>query len=269
MSLILLANFKSFIHMGEDFDDVEAQNIIDGVEASVATHLGYDIVKPTAATVEYHDGDRSNTVLLDHGMVTAVNSVKVDSDWDYSYAETLTFEEDYVWYENGIIQLITGGYFPRRQRYIAVDYDHGYATNPTAITNLPTNVGFTVYVDRAVKVCMGYYAGLAAVVLNSAANGTGITYTESTDYAVMDTTGEVVLIETGAIADGATVYIESGTYSQYSNLPRDIELALKKLMANDYHRSLGTIELESEAIYKIFENKETWDIIDRYARVQV
>lgn len=127
MSLISLADLKSFIHMGENHDDAELQNVIDGVESEITTYLGYDLTQ-IAPDTEYHDGDRSNTILLDNGAVTAVNSVKIDADGDYTYSETLIHQVDYVWYANGVIQLITGRFFPRKQKYIEVNYDHGYTS---------------------------------------------------------------------------------------------------------------------------------------------
>lgn len=272
MSLISLANFKSFIHMGETHDDTELQSVIDGVEAEIATRIGYDLIQTT--TTEFHNGDRSNTILLDNGMVTVVPTVDVDSNGDYTYATNLVDKQDFVWYTNGVIQLITGGYFPRRQRYVRVIYTHGYLTNPLVATLLPRNIPFAVYKDRPVKVCNGDYAGLAGVInLRSGPNNTGATYTESTDYAVMEVTGEVVVIETAPslplLVNGSILYIGAGTYTELSNLPLDIESALKKKMANVYHSSLGAIEIESETPYKIYTDKEIYGVIDRYARVQI
>lgn len=265
MSLIALAEFKSFLHMSENFDDVLLQGIIDGEEAEVSVYMNQDLNQVTAET-EYHDGNRDNTILLNHGLVTAVTTVKIDNDNDGVYENTLTYWTDYVWYPNGVIQL-QGGYFPVRMKLVEVIYNHGYATNPTAVTNLPTNIGFAVYNDRPVMVCNGLYSGLAAVVLNSAAGGAGVTYAESIDYAVMDNTGEVVLIETGAIADGATVYIESGTYSQLSNLPLDLRIALKKKMTNTYQSSHHAIETEGPE--KEFNETYLYKVFDKYARLAI
>lgn len=251
--------------MNENYDDVLLQEIIDGEEAEVSIYMNQDLNQVTGET-EYHDGNRDNTILLNHGLVTAITTVKTDDDNDGVYENTLTVQTDYVWYINGVIQL-QFGYFPVRMKLVEVVYDHGYATNPTAVTNLPTTIGFTVYKDRAVKVCHGYYSGLANVVLNSAAAGAGITYAESIDYAVMDDTGEVVIIETGAIVDGATVYIESGTYSKYSNLPLDLRMALKKKMTNTYQSSHHAIEQEGEA--KEFNEKYLYKVFDKYARLSI
>ena len=38
MSLIVLANFKAFIHMTETYDDVLLQNILDAEELNVANN---------------------------------------------------------------------------------------------------------------------------------------------------------------------------------------------------------------------------------------
>ena len=265
MSLIALAEFKSFLHMNENFDDVLLQEIIDGEESEVSVYMNQDL-NPVTGETEYHDGNRDNTVLLNNGLVTAVTTVKTDDDNDGVYENTLTYWTDYVWYANGVIQL-QSGWFPAQMQLVEVIYNHGYSTNPTAVTNLPTTIGFAVYNDRPVMVCNGLYSGLAAVVLNSAAAGAGVTYTESTDYAVMDDTGEVVLIETGTIVDGATVYIESGTYSRLSNLPLDLRIALKKKMTNTYQSSHHAIEREGPE--KEFNEKYIYYVFDKYARLTI
>ncbi|MFB6088908.1 MAG: hypothetical protein ABEK36_03975 [Candidatus Aenigmatarchaeota archaeon] len=78
---------------------------------------------------------------------------------------------------------------------------------------IPTDIGFTVYDDKVSKICgNNYINGVENVVLNSAANGGGTSYTEGTDYVVQDDEGTVSLIEGGAINDGDTVYVESGNY---------------------------------------------------------
>jgi len=123
MSLILLADFKKFIHMTEIYDDALLQKIIDSVELDIANNtLQQALVE--AESTEYHDGDRTNTILLENGLVTAVASVKTDDDCDGTY-ESLLSSDDYVWYENGIIQL-HAGWFQAQKKLIQVVYTHGY-----------------------------------------------------------------------------------------------------------------------------------------------
>jgi len=125
MSLILLADFKEFIHMTEIYDDVLLQKIMDSTELDVANNILQQVLIETATT-EYHDGDRTNTILLENGLVTAVASIKTDDDCDGTYENRLD-PDDYVWYDNGIIQL-HAGWFHAQKKLIEVVYTHGYVT---------------------------------------------------------------------------------------------------------------------------------------------
>ncbi len=258
MSLISLADLKSFIDMSltETFADVKLQGIIDGTIAEVEQRIGQVL---TAETItELYDGDRTNTILLDNGLVTGVTHVKIDG--------VAMAVADYVWNAEGEIISI-GGYFYKGLQNLEVRYTHGYSSVTVVATNLPVTIGFSVYKDRPSKVCDGYYSGLASVVLNSLASGAGITYVEGTDYTVMELTGEVVALEAGAIVSGATLYIESGTYTEYSNLPKDLELALKKIMSNTYHGSLVVAEVEGSP--KVFSQTEINAVIGKYTRLAI
>ena len=124
MSLIALADFKTFIHMVEAFDNVLLQDIIDGEEAIISRYMNQDLNQVLVET-EYHDGNRDNTILLNHGLVTAIVTVKTDDDNDGVYENTLTSWTDYVWYANGVIQL-QSGWFPAQMKLVEVIYSHGY-----------------------------------------------------------------------------------------------------------------------------------------------
>lgn len=136
MSLILLAGFKTFIHMTENYDDTLLQNIIDAEELNVANNRIRQSLEEVETT-EYHDGDRTNTIILNNGLVTAVASVKTDDDCDGTYENTLDTDE-YVWYENGMIQL-HAGWFQAQKKLIQVVYTHGYLTG-----TLPNDLKFTL-----------------------------------------------------------------------------------------------------------------------------
>jgi hypothetical protein len=136
MSLIVLANFKAFIHMDENYDDVLLQNIINAEELNVANNRIHQSLEQ-AETTEYHDGDRTNTIILNNGLVTAVAHVKTDDDCDGTYENTLDADE-YVWYENGIIQL-HAGWFQAQKKLIEVKYTHGYTAG-----TLPSDLQFTL-----------------------------------------------------------------------------------------------------------------------------
>ena len=260
MALIALSELKKFIHMGEIHDDALLQSIIDGTIGKVEQRTGQ--ILSSTVTTEYHDGDRTNTILLDNGCITLVTHVKIDGVTVYTPAAP----NDYEWYAVGeIVRKV--GYFSRGFKNIEVNYTHGFSALIVVATNLPFNVGFNIYRDRPSKVCNGYYSGLAAVVLNSVANGGGGTaYTEGTDYTTMELTGEVVALEAG-IPSGTVVYVSSGTYTKYSNLPPDLRIALLKIMSNTYHGSLVVMEVEGEA--KIYSQKEIDAVIGKYVRLPI
>ena len=88
-------------------------------------------------------------------------------------------------------------------------------SNITAGTgNYATDVGFAIYDDTMVHINNDSSKyGAASIVLNSAADGGGDTYTENTDYVVDATNGKVQAISGGSISDEQTVYVESGTYT--------------------------------------------------------
>jgi len=83
----------------------------------------------------------------------------------------------------------------------------------------------------------------------------------------MELTGEVVALEAGAMVDGALAYIESGTYTEYSNLPYDLEIALLKMMSNTYHASLVVQEIEG--LSKVFSQTEIDRTIGKYVRLPI
>lgn len=83
-------------------------------------------------------------------------------------------------------------------------------------TNLDFTIGFVIHEEKMSRINgVTYHSGVTpGVVLNSAASGAGTTYTEDDDYVVDSETGEVQCIPTGThtLADGSTVYVQSGTY---------------------------------------------------------
>ena len=121
--LTLVADLKPFIHMGEAHDDVLLQSILDGTIAEVEQRIGQ--VLETVVVTEFHDGDRTNTILLDNGCITALTHIKIDGTTVYDVANTV----DYEWYVVGeIVRKV--GYFSRGFKNIEVKYTHGY----TALT---------------------------------------------------------------------------------------------------------------------------------------
>jgi hypothetical protein len=264
MPLISLQQLKSFIHMGESYSDTLLQDIIDGELAAVEQMINQTLEE--AQETEYHDGEDDNTLLLKYGLVTAITSVKIDWDGDGVFEDELIEHEDYEWYPNGKIAL-KSSYFPEGLKNVEVVYTHGFSFSSVSATNLPTDQGFQVFKDRPSFVAGGDYSGLDSVVLNTGPNGTGDTLTEGTDYAIMEHTGQAVALENGSITSGDTLYVKSGTYTQYSNVPKDLKIALLKQMANTFHASRAVTEKEGEK--KIFSQKSIDAIFNKYTKVTI
>jgi hypothetical protein len=136
MSLIVKTDLKAFIHMTETYDDTLIENIIAAEELNVANNRIHQSLEQ-AETTEHHDGDRTNTIILNNGLVTAVAHIKTDDDCDGVYETTLDTDE-YVWYENGMIQLHSG-WFQAQKKLIEVKYTHGYTAG-----TLPVDLKFTL-----------------------------------------------------------------------------------------------------------------------------
>jgi len=128
MALISLADLKSFIHMAEVHDDVLLQSILDGTIGETEQKIGQVLEEETIT--EYHDGDRTNTILLDNGLVTAVGYVKVDT--------VAMSVNDYTRYAEGEI-VRKAGYFERGFKNIEVSYTHGYTS-----VNIPADLKLTL-----------------------------------------------------------------------------------------------------------------------------
>ena len=136
MSLITLIEFKKFIHMTElDSDDL-LQDILDGEFAAVEDQIKQTLTEAT--TTEYQDGDRTNTLILEHGLVSDVTSVKIDYDGDGEFEYELTLHDDYEWKKSGEI-IYKNNYFSDGIKNVEVVYKHGY----TALT-LPKDLRIAI-----------------------------------------------------------------------------------------------------------------------------
>lgn len=109
---------------GDMFDVAEGITITGGTGAG--TTSGASVVNDIT---EYHDGDRTNMILLNNGLVNSITSLKLDESgngvWDYA----LTEHSDYEFYPLGIITKRSGS-FASGLRNIEVKYKQGY-TNAT------------------------------------------------------------------------------------------------------------------------------------------
>jgi len=262
MALISLQQLKDFIHINENDVDTLLQDIIDGELAAVERMIN----QPLEQTIEteYHDGEDDNTLILKYGLVKDITSVKIDRDGDGIFEDELSEHEDYEWYDNGQI-VLKSDYFPEGLKNIQVQYKHGCSFSTVNATNLPTDQGFPVFKDRPSFVAGGDYSGLTGVALNTGPNGTGDTKTEGIDYANMEYTGQVVALEAGTISNGDILYVESGTYTQYSNVPKGLRLALLKQMANTFHATYVVTEAEGET--RRFSQKSIDAVLNKYTKV--
>jgi len=109
---------------GDMFDVAEAISITAGTGAGTTT--GASVVNDI---IEYHDGDRTNMVILDNGLVNSITSLNLDDNGDGVCDYALIEHDDYEFYPQGIITK-RSGYFPSGLRNIEIKYKQGY-TNAT------------------------------------------------------------------------------------------------------------------------------------------
>lgn len=130
MALATLANVKEFLHITGDGDNTLLTNILARVESFIKDYINFQFEIPASSFIEYHDGNGSNTVLLNNYPITELTSVYDDLDRVYG-ADTLLDAGDYVVYnEEGKI-VLDGSFFNKGLRNIKVTYKAGYATIPS------------------------------------------------------------------------------------------------------------------------------------------
>jgi uncharacterized phiE125 gp8 family phage protein len=83
---------------------------------------------------EYHDGKKSNILVLREFPVTAIASVKLDNTGKFSGSETLVDPENYTIGDEGN-SLYYRGYLPSGYRNIQVIYTAGLTTIPADLQN--------------------------------------------------------------------------------------------------------------------------------------
>jgi len=97
---------------------------------------------------EYHDGDEAEFFFTNEFPVTAVTSVHDDTDYPHTYAAGyLVDSDDYVWYEDGRIELVTGS-FNKGLKNIRVIYTAGYSAVPADLEFLATKWSALVFKEK-------------------------------------------------------------------------------------------------------------------------
>jgi len=91
------------------------------------------------AITEYHDGDGvAEFFFTNEFPVRKVTSVHDDTDYPHTYvAGYLINSDDYVWYEDGRIELVTG-HFNKGLKNIRIIYTAGYSEVPADLEFLAT-----------------------------------------------------------------------------------------------------------------------------------
>lgn len=110
-------------------EQVQATALIDAATAIIKAHAGQTIEQVAGDTVTL-DGNGQSVIALPEVPVTAVASVTVDG-------EALTFDEDYRWSPNGMLERSWGGFWGRQfaswgdeLQSVVVVYTHGYSVIP-------------------------------------------------------------------------------------------------------------------------------------------
>lgn len=93
----------------------------------------------SAEVTEYHDGDGViGYFMTDEFPVTAITSLHDDNDYPHTYAAGyLVDSDDYVWYEDGRVELVTGT-FNKGLKNIKIVYTAGYSEVPKDLEFLAT-----------------------------------------------------------------------------------------------------------------------------------
>jgi len=129
-----LADFKE--HLDIDSSDTSKDNfltnILNAAYKAAVNYIGQDL-NATAYT-EYHDGDDSDTILLDNYPIISVETVFDDTDRLFdptNYPSTIFDSDDYAFYANtGKLRLLAGFTFTGGVQNIQVRYTAGYLDVP-------------------------------------------------------------------------------------------------------------------------------------------
>lgn len=119
-------------------------------DSLTAEALGANVtIAAFKAITEYHDGDGiTGFIFTNEFPVTAITSVHDDNVYPHTYASGyLVSTDDYVWYDDGRIELVTGC-FNKGLKNIKLIYTAGYSKVPADLEFLATKWSALVYKEK-------------------------------------------------------------------------------------------------------------------------
>jgi len=144
IDLTTLEKVKSFLTIDNTDDDISLQRILTAVSRYVEGYCDRPFI--SASFTEYHNGHGNNAVILDNYPVTAIASLYDDTSRIYS-ASTLIPATEYVWWEDGRVELDSGGTFSSGKKNIKCTYTAGW---PQA--SIPEDIQLAVW-----RICQFIY----------------------------------------------------------------------------------------------------------------
>jgi len=129
-------------------DDSLIANLINRLSTRIESYCGRKFV--AREYTEYHDGDKTNAVIVDNPPIISVSGLWDDIDREFTSNEEIT-SDNYVVYSNeGYLSLYNDEvYFSRGVQNIKVVYSGGYTTIPYDLQDACINWVLTEY--RRVK----------------------------------------------------------------------------------------------------------------------
>ncbi|MHA1661873.1 MAG: hypothetical protein ACTSWQ_00935 [Candidatus Thorarchaeota archaeon] len=135
-SLCSIPEFRSFVSLKDDRQDVELESYIEGASDSIRQYVGFDPVSATY-TEEKLSGDGTDYLMLKHRPITAVTEIQVEDEaidiTDLKYSGSA---------------LYLPGAFPLGFANIKVSYTAGYSDLPALFKTTALRISAFLYKER-------------------------------------------------------------------------------------------------------------------------
>lgn len=122
VALVTLEEVRQWMKVEPGDTDAILNLLANSVSADCARYCGREFLNKTRTDQRY-DGDGTPMLILPHRPVTAVTKLIAELGGAQLVEGPA---DDYVWYPNGVVRLITG-YFPIGMKTVTVSYTAGYA----------------------------------------------------------------------------------------------------------------------------------------------
>lgn len=119
-----LARIKTFLSLGSDKYDSRLIIAINAATTFIENYCGRKLYRQTH-TSEVHDGKGTNTLILKHWPISSFTSLEYNTAIDAGDSWETFDTNDYHWYEDGRVILVSGEFLERPKKYRAT-YAAGY-----------------------------------------------------------------------------------------------------------------------------------------------